>query len=59
MDDISLTANEMEIISLVLEAASKYGLQIEVIWSAFEHKSQFPDASLEECFTVGLSEWDL
>jgi len=49
----------MKTIQWALELAEKHGLQIEVIYSAFEHKSQFPDASLEECFQVGLDEWDL
>ena len=49
----------METIHNALKVAEEYGLQIEVIYSAFEHKSQFPDTSLEECFEVGLEEWDL
>lgn len=50
---------EMNTIQWALELAEKHGLQIEVIYSAFEHKNNFPDASLAECFQVGLDEWDL
>ena len=49
----------MDAIQWALELAEKHGLQTEVVYSAFKHKSQFPDASLEECFQVGLDEWDL
>lgn len=43
----------------ILAEADKRGLQLEVIWSAFKHKEQFPTASLLECLQVGADEWDV
>lgn len=43
----------------ILTEADRYGLQLEVVWSAFKHKEQFPDASLLECLQVGAQEWDI
>jgi hypothetical protein len=43
----------------ILSEADKYDLQLEVIWSAFKHKEQFPTASLLECLQVGANEWDV
>lgn len=43
----------------ILSRADRYGLQLEVIWSAFRHKEQFPSASFLECLQVGANEWDL
>ncbi len=43
----------------ILVKADKLGLQLDVIWSAFKHKEQFPKASLLECLQVGADEWDL
>ena len=44
---------------LILSVADKSHLQLEVIWSAFKHKEQFPSASLLECLQVGAKEWDI
>ena len=44
---------------MILDESAKYGLEIEVIWSAFKHKEQFPEASLIECLQVGASDWDV
>jgi hypothetical protein len=54
-----MEADQNAFVELALVQADKYGLQIEVVWSAFKHKEQFPDASLKECFQVGLDEWDI
>jgi hypothetical protein len=43
----------------ILVEADKRGLQLEVIWSAFKHKEEFPTASLLECLQVGADEWDV
>lgn len=43
----------------ILSKSDKVGLQLEVIWSAFKHKEQFPKASLLECLQVGANEWDI
>jgi hypothetical protein len=43
----------------ILAEADKRGLQLEVIWSAFKHKEEFPTASLLECLQVGADEWDV
>ena len=43
----------------VLVEADKHGLQLEVVWSAFKHKTQFPDAPLLQCLQVGAHEWDV
>jgi hypothetical protein len=57
--EAQLEADQNAFVEWVLVQADKYGLQIEVVWSAFKHKEQFPDASLKECFQVGLDEWDI
>ena len=51
--------HDMDTIQWALELAEKHGLQAEVVYSAFKHKSEFPDASLKNCFEVGLDEWDI
>ena len=43
----------------ILVEADKHFLQLEVVWSAFKHKEQFPTASLLECLQVGADEWDV
>ncbi len=43
----------------ILSRADRYGLQLEVVWSAFRHKEQFPDASFLECLQVGAKDWDV
>ena len=43
----------------ILSRADRYGLQLEVVWSAFKHKDQFPDASFLECLQVGAKDWDV
>ena len=50
---------ELEYGQMILDESAKYGLEIEVIWSAFKHKEQFPEASLTECLQVGASDWDV
>jgi peptide subunit release factor 1 (eRF1) len=57
--EAQMEADQNAFVEWVLVQADKYGLQIEVVWSAFKHKEQFPDASLKECFQVGLDEWDI
>jgi len=52
-------AEENAFVEWALVQADNYGLQLEVACSAFRHKEQFPDASLKECFQVGLDEWDI
>jgi hypothetical protein len=43
----------------ILSRADRYGLQLEVVWSAFKHKEQFPDASFLQCLQVGAKDWDV
>lgn len=43
----------------LLSRADKFGMQLEVVWAAFKHKEQFPNASLLECLQVGAQEWDI
>lgn len=43
----------------ILSRSKNYGVQFEVVLSAFKHKEQFKDASLLECLQVGAQEWDL
>ena len=50
---------DIDTIQWALELAEKHGLQTEVTYSAFKHKSEFPNASLKNCFEFGLDEWDL
>ena len=63
MNELEEQAKQEEIFNhkcgSILERASRSGLQLEVIWSAFKHKEQFPDASLLECLQVGADEWDV
>jgi peptide subunit release factor 1 (eRF1) len=57
--EAQMEAEQNAYIDWALVQADKYGLQVEVVWSAFKHKEQFPSASLKECFQVGLDEWDI
>jgi hypothetical protein len=43
----------------ILSESDRLGLQLEVVWSAFKHKEQFPSSSLLECLQVGADEWDV
>jgi hypothetical protein len=43
----------------ILSRSDRYGLQLEVVWSAFKHKEQFPNASFLECLQVGAKDWDV
>lgn len=43
----------------LLSRSDKFGMQLEVVWAAFKHKEQFPNASLLECLQVGAQEWDI
>ena len=43
----------------ILAYSDEHGLQLEVVWSAFKHKEEFPHASLLECLQVGADEWDI
>ena len=52
-------ANINDQCDFILSESDKRGLQLEVVWSAFKHKEQFPTASLLECLQVGAYEWDV
>jgi hypothetical protein len=52
-------ANYNDACENILVKADKQGLQLEVIWSAFKHKEQFPISSLLECLQVGADAWDV
>ena len=52
-------ANINDQCDFILSESDKRGLQLEVVWSAFKHKEQFPTASLLECLQVGADEWDV
>ena len=52
-------ANINDQCDFILSESDKRGLQLEVVWSAFKHKEQFPTASLLECLQVGADEWDI
>ena len=41
----------------ILSQSHEFGVQLEVVWSAFKHKEEFPTASLLECLQVGADEW--
>ena len=43
----------------LLSRSDKFGMQLEVVWAAFKHKEQFPNASLLECLQVGAQEWNI
>ena len=64
-DEFQLESKAMEeaIINIkcdeILSRADRYGLQLEVVWSAFRHKEQFPNASFLECLQVGAKDWDV
>lgn len=42
-----------------LQAASKYGLEVEVIATAMVYIKENPDKSIEDALNVGLSDWDI
>jgi hypothetical protein len=43
----------------ILSTAESFGLEVEVVTSAFKHKEEFHTASLLECLQVGADEWDI
>jgi hypothetical protein len=63
MDELNEQANQEAVINAkcdeILSQADKLGVQLEVVWSAFKHKEEFPKASLLECLQVGADEWDV
>jgi hypothetical protein len=63
MDDLEKLADQEAIFNIkcdqILSLSDEVGLQLEVVWSAFKHKEQFPQASLLECLQAGADEWDL
>jgi len=48
-----------DICEKILAQADRYDLQLEIVWSAFKHKEEFPQASLLECLQVASDEWDI
>jgi hypothetical protein len=52
-------ANYNDACEKVLVKANEHGVQLEVVWSAFKHKEQFPDAPMLQCLQVGADEWDV
>jgi hypothetical protein len=63
MNELNEQANQEAVINAkcdeILSQADKLGVQLEVVWSAFKHKEEFPKASLLECLQVGADEWDV
>jgi hypothetical protein len=61
MNELNEQANQEAVINAkcdeILSQADKLGVQLEVVWSAFKHKEEFPKASLLECLQVGADEW--
>jgi hypothetical protein len=61
MNELNEQANQEAVINAkcdeILSQANKLGVQLEVVWSAFKHKEEFPTASLLECLQVGADEW--
>jgi hypothetical protein len=43
----------------ILDKTVEHDLLFEVLWSSFQHKSDFPDASMLEALQVGSHEWDI
>jgi len=48
------TRQDMEAIAILINRATKEGLLVEVLWSAFQHGSR---NIMSKCY-YGLSEWD-
>ena len=63
MNELNEQANQEAIFNAkcddILFYSDKLWVQLEVVWSAFKHKEQFPNASLLECLQVGADEWDV
>ncbi len=53
------TMMDLDAIGRVLEVASEYHLQAEVIWSAMNTIKAQPDLSIQDALAHGLLEWDL
>ena len=49
----------MDDVDLALAAAKKYGLELEVMASAFIALKEDPNLSIVEALGVGLREWDV
>jgi hypothetical protein len=43
----------------ILDRTVEYDLLFEVLWSAFQYKSESPEASMLEALRVGAHEWDI
>ena len=43
----------------ILDKTVEHDLLFEVLWSAFQHKSTYPDSSMLESLQVGAQEWDI
>ena len=61
MNELNEQANQEAIFNAecdeILSQSNELGVQLEVVWSAFKHKEEFPTASLLECLQVGADEW--
>jgi hypothetical protein len=61
MNELNEQANQEAVINAkcdeILSQSNEFGVQLEVVWSAFKHKEEFPTASLLECLQVGADEW--
>lgn len=53
------TVDVMKLITGVLQATDQYGLQVEVLATAFIYLKENPEASIEEALNVGLGDWDV
>lgn len=43
----------------ILDKTVEHDLLFEVLWSAFQYKSTYPDSSMLESLQVGAQEWDI
>jgi len=51
------TFEEMSAIAFTLKAASEYGLESEVIWTAMNELKSNPQISIREAVNLGYLEW--
>lgn len=59
MDEPSKAVGDLDACVNALNIAKAEGLEAEVMCWALYHASSNPEASVEECLSAGLVEWDV
>jgi hypothetical protein len=55
----STLLDEVTLVHQILNYANEYGLQAEVITSAFKHMQDHPGCSIDNALYAGMASWDI